>query len=158
MEERRRVVRRQQDRDMIQRYRALLADQDESIGKEARRRRRHAIRHNCAVKVALEIGERRGLSDTWSPSEYAIKGRILDLSLEGCSLFTRDSIEMGQRMRLVIKLGGKHDVASRGTARWTKAIPARGGFATGIQFDPLDAKAQNQVLAFLKEMDETAGL
>lgn len=158
MEERRKSIRRQHDRELLARYQALLAQQGEEPGKEARKRRRWAIRHNCKVKVGLEMSQRRGLSDTWTPAEHAVKGRILDLSLEGCSLFTRGPIDIGQRLHLVLQLQEHETVDTRGVARWTKAIPAREGYATGVQFETLSAKAQNDVMRFLKEMDETAGL
>lgn len=158
MEERRKSVRRQHDRALLESARATMASRDEDAGKEARKRRRWAIRHNCAVQVALEHGERRGMSDTWSTVAHAVKGRILDLSPEGCSLFTRDSLEMGQRARLELALGKHGKVNVRGVARWSKAIPDRGGYATGIQFESLLAKEQGCMQRFLKEMDDTVGL
>lgn len=143
---------------MLARLQGLMAQQGESGGREMRHRRRHAIRHNCQVRIALKISQSSGGMDTWTVSEHPVKGRILDLSFDGCSLFTEYQPEMGQRLSLIIELRNNGQIRTPGVVRWTKSVPQHHGFASGVQFESIDGKQQRQLQAFLKEMDETAGL
>ena len=156
--ERRVYIRRQSDRDLLAKLRELEGKSD-SGGESARKERRRAIRHNCKVKIALMAGMAVGHSDSWSLAEFSIKGRILDLSNDGCSVFTKHQIDIGQRMRLVIQImEGSDTIKSVGMVRWSKAVPEREGFAAGVQFLQLEPKAQSRILKFLEELDKTIGL
>ncbi len=156
MEERRRLIRRTEDRQMRAEYQRLLA---ESPGDgSARKLVRRAIRHHCTVQIALTGGMHHGRSDVWSPVQFAIKGRMLDLSSSGCSVFTRDSFEAGQEVGLNIVLDEEGGVSCRAATRWTKALPEKGGYATGFQFLGLAGDGLRKVEVFLKRMDATAGL
>ena len=64
--------------------------------------RRRAIRHHCKVRMTLKIRRKNAHMDTWTVEELPLQGRILDLSEEGCSVFSRDPIEMGQELGLVV--------------------------------------------------------
>lgn len=157
-EERRRALRRQADRDLLARFRALSDAAAHADGKQLRQKRRHAIRHQCAVEIALRIGFSSGNSDLWHSGEHRIKGRILDLSVEGCSLFTRQNLDIGQAMALVIHIEGGADIRANAVVRWTKAVPERGGFASGAQFERLADPEARAIHAFLDRLDRTIGL
>ena len=157
-QERRKQVRRQADRDMLARLQGLMTQQSEESRREMRHRRRHAIRHHCQVRIALKISQSAGGMDTWTMSEHPIKGRILDLSFDGCSLFTEHQPEIGQQLSLVIELRHAGQIKTTGLVRWTKTVPQYKGFASGVQFDHIDEKQLRQLQVFLKEMDQTAGL
>ena len=161
--ERRKGMRRQSDRDLLDRLqsvqRARQGDsEDEGAASELRRIRRRAIRHNCEVRLSLVMSHRAGMGDVWSASEHPVKGRILDLSVEGCSVFTQNPIEIGQQLSLMLRLLDGRQIGTRGIARWTKGVPQKGGYAVGVQFETLCEKDVKAVRAFLKEMDDTVGL
>jgi len=159
MEERRRGLRRTSDRQLWEAYNRLKHEAEENGGVSgARKLLRRAIRHHCKVTIALEGGIQSGRSDTWRPMDFSVKGRVLDLSSEGCSLFTRDAIPIGTNMMLRIELEDYGTIESRATVRWSKAIPAKGGVASGTQFAGLSAPHQRRVEEFLKHLDHTAGL
>lgn len=156
MEERRRLVRRTDDRMLRAEYQRLLA---ESSGEgSARKLVRRAIRHHCTVQIALTGGIQSGRSDVWSPVQFSVKGRMLDLSSSGCSVFTREPFEAGQQVGLNIVLDEEGGVSCRASARWTKALQEKGGYATGFQFVELAGDGLRKVEVFLKRMDATAGL
>lgn len=156
--ERRTFIRRQSDRDLLARLRELEG-KSEGSGESARKERRRAIRHNCKVQIALIVGQSFGASDTWTLSEFSIKGRILDLSNDGCSIFTKHQIDIGQKMRLVIQImEGRDAIKSVGVVRWSKAVSERDGYAAGVQFVQLEPKSQSRILKFLEELDKNIGL
>ncbi len=150
------MVRRQADRDLLARLQ--LAQGEKDPGKETRRKQRRAIRHNCEVRIALRLSHAAGGSDIWEATEHPIKGRILDLSIEGCQLFVGQPLEIGQELSLVIALRTGHRVETPGVIRWTKAVPQKNGFACGVQFSPLKPKDEKHIMAFLKELDATIGM
>ena len=155
MEERRKLVRRTDDRMWRAEYDKLRAD---SGGGETRKLLRRAVRHHCTVSIARTGGIQSTLGDVWSPVQFAIKGRVLDLSESGCSVFTRDAFEAGQQVRVMLELEVQGSVHCNGTARWSKSIPEKGGFATGFHFTGLASDNVLRLESFLKRMDATAGL
>lgn len=165
--ERRRFVRRQADREVLQRLRQLeqhvqAAVHDGSasteMAEEKRRLRRRAIRHNVAVHIATEVGFRSGVHDTWTVEDLPVKGKILDLSPTGCALFTTQMLDVGTNLKLIIQLQSGAKIAARGIVRWTKAIDARGGFASGVEFTAVSDKDRRMIDKFLQELDQTIGL
>lgn len=157
-EERRKQVRRQADRELLTRFLQLSASGNEEEGKRLRHLRRHAIRHQCSVDIALLMAYASGNSDTWNQHEHRIKGRILDLSEQGCSLFTKQNLDMGQRASVVIHLERGGQIRGQGIVRWTKSVPERHGFASGVQFERLSEKEARAISGFLLELDRTIGL
>jgi c-di-GMP-binding flagellar brake protein YcgR len=157
-EERRQLVRRQADRDLIARVRGLAQSAEQADGKHLRHMRRHAIRHQCTVEIALRIGFASGKGDTWHSGEHRIKGRILDLSEQGCSLFTKQNLDIGQAMGLLIQIEGGTNIQANAVVRWTKAIPERHGFASGVQFERLTEAEGRALHAYLVQLDRTIGL
>ncbi|HNR31009.1 MAG TPA: PilZ domain-containing protein [Candidatus Hydrogenedentes bacterium] len=160
-QDRRRTLRRQADREARTRLDAIEQGADprgELWSKEFRHKRRRAIRHNCSVQISLEISHRAGSDDTWSVAHHAIKGRLLDLSADGASLFTAQPLEIGQVLDLVIGLRNKRELRTRGQVRWTKGIPQHNGYGSGVQFSRISAPDQQAILEYLKELDENVGL
>ncbi|MBX7256723.1 MAG: PilZ domain-containing protein [Candidatus Hydrogenedentes bacterium] len=159
-QERRTSVRRAADRELridYERFRAL-AEECSSGGHEIRRKRRHVIRHTCQVAIEMMIGMAAGASDVWSVSAVKIKGKLLDLSLEGASLFTSQPLETGQELKLTIALRNGARISAASVVRWIKAVPEKGGFASGAQFRGLTDDAKRQLAKFLAELDQTVGL
>lgn len=150
------MVRRQADRDLLNKLQLAQGVKDQD--KESRRKHRRAIRHNCEVRIALQLTHAAGNADVWEATEHPVKGRILDLSAEGCQLFVGQALEIGQKLSLVIALRTGHKIQTRGTIRWTKAVPQKNGFASGVQFSGLSAKDEKHIVAFLNELDATIGL
>lgn len=158
MQERRKVVRRQADRDMIRQLQELQGRRGEDGSREERHLRRRAIRHNCKVNMGLKVGHSSGFMDTWTVEEYPISGRILDLSPEGCSIFSGTQLDVGQDLSLIIEMRNGAKIRTGGNVRWTKAVREHNGFASGVQFIQIGAKDQQLINAFLKELDQTIGL
>ena len=156
--ERRKQVRRQSDRELKRRLEEIRQDAGEGDSKELRRKRRRAIRHTCKVHIALTIGTSTGHSDTWNTGEHPIKGRILDLSGDGASVFTAEQIDVGLQLKLIIMLERGEGIRTVGVVRWTKAVKGHNGFASGVQFAHIQPKDRQLIASFLKELDETIGL
>lgn len=157
-QERRKFVRRASDREMInqlQHFRELSVG---DASRDQRHKRRRAIRHTCTVKISVQVGLRQGGGDSWSMTDHPVAGRLLDLSGEGCQLFTRDLLEMGTQMSLLITLQTGEDIRAVGVVRWTKAVPEKKGYALGVEFTRADTDAQARIGAFLELLDRTGGL
>jgi len=160
VQERRRSVRRTADRELRAAYERLSeqAEHGSGDGHEERRKRRHVIRHTCQVAIEMMIGVAAGASDVWSVNAVKVKGRLLDLSLEGASLFTKHPLETGQELKLTISLRDGARVHANGIVRWIKAVPEKGGYASGAQFRGLTEDARRNLARFLTEIDKTVGL
>ena len=156
MDERRKNLRRQADQDMLERIQTF--EEGGGASKEQRRKRRRAIRHTCGVHIAIKISTAVGSMDTWNVEAHPIKGRILDLSAEGCSVFTAQRLEIGQELKLIIVLEDGTQVNTTGTIRWTKDVDTHNGYALGVQFSILEQKDQKTIHAFLGNLDRTIGL
>lgn len=160
-QERRKTIRRQADRELRARLDQIDQETDprgELWSKEFRHKRRRAIRHNCTVHLSLEITHRAGNLDTWSVAQHPVKGRLLDLSAEGASVFTAQPLEIGQAISLIIGLRNDRQLNARGQVRWTKSIPQHDGYGSGVQFNQISARDRQAILDYLKELDETIGL
>lgn len=120
--------------------------------------RRRAIRHNCKVHIALRLAYQNAQADTWAPEQHPIKGRILDLSPKGCSLFSAQPLDIGQALGLVIVLQSGKKIHTEGSVRWTKHMSKKNGYASGVQLVNLPAKDAKAIEKFLEELDQTAGL
>ncbi len=155
-QERRKTLRRQADRDLLETLQKARRSEDAS--REERHLRRRAIRHNCKVNLGLRIKHSTGYSDTWSETEHPIAGRILDLSAEGCSVFSGIQLDIGQDMNLIIEVRNGAKIHACGIVRWTKYVREHAGFASGLQFSSISPKDRQAVEKFLKELDETVGM
>lgn len=158
MEERRKIVRRQADRDLLERSSGPPDRRVDPDTKAYRHKRRRAIRHNCRVQITLNLKHSSGYSDTWSESKHKVPGRILDLSGDGCSVFSEHGLEIGQSLGLKIQLRDAAIIESPGVVRWTRGVDQKNGFASGVQFVNPPAKTVKQIEKFLKELDATIGL
>lgn len=150
------MVRRQADREMIQQLNLLR--ERRSANHDDERQRRRAIRHHCAVSLALRVGFAAGSGEAMSYNTHQVKGRVLDLSPTGCAVFTREPIPIGTEIGLIIHLEHAGDVPARGVIRWSKGVSAREGYACGIQFTGIQAKERDHIAKFLKHLDENIGL
>lgn len=165
MEERRKFIRRQSDRDLIQRFQALalrlqqlesMANEEEN--RELRHKRRRTIRHLCHVRIGMPISFRSDRDDIWTTEQLPIKGRLLDLSVEGCAIFTPQSFDIGQTINLNIEVSAGKHIRAVGSIRWTKHLLDKGGYASGIQFQKISAEDSKILSQFLNELDRTIGL
>jgi len=157
--ERRKTVRRQADKELLQRLReqqALIERLKTSDSSQVKRERRHLIRHNCRVVIKLVIGSSAGYSNDWAVDEFEVKGRLMDLSHGGAALATRQPLETSQHLRLEIALPNKAMVRANGAVRWVKAIPEKGAFACGVQFVDISKKEQSALNDFLNTLDFTS--
>lgn len=160
MNERRRIVRRQADRDLLLRLQHEHAHvhHGEHGSDESRRLRRHAIRHHCQVVIRLQMGYSSGSLDTWSVDAVKIKGRILDLSKGGASLFTGESFQTGQELLLTIILEDSTEITAKAVVRWVKSVPEKRGYASGVQFSHVSPTDTLRIEKFLEQLDATLGL
>ena len=106
----------------------------------------------------MQVGFSSGASDMWSVHSIPIKGRILDLSTGGASLFTKDSFQTGQELALAIKLHDASEIHAKASVRWIKSVPEKGGYASGVQFVHVADKDASKIQRFLKDLDATVGL
>jgi len=159
--ERRGIVRREADRKLLLKVEKLIALVDRRGGddaKERERQRRRTIRHNCKVGIDMLIGHAAGHSDTWSVDAVKVKGRVLDLSTGGASLYTKQPFDTGQELRLTIMLPEGGTVNTHAIVRWVKAMPEKQAYASGMQFVHVTDADQALIEGFLTELDATAGL
>lgn len=158
------MIRRQADLQLFERLRELEAGLaagqrvEDDATREQRHLRRRAIRHECRVRIALDVVHSAGNLDTWTADQYHVKGRLLDLSVSGASLFTKEVLGIGQRLALVIQLPRGGEVRARGEVRWSKGVPNRDGYASGVQFEQAGAQDRQRIGRFLSHLDETIGL
>jgi c-di-GMP-binding flagellar brake protein YcgR len=110
------------------------------------------------VHVALLLKYQMQGDESWSPEEHPIKGRILDLSDTGCSLFTSQCLEIGQKLSVVIVMKKGTEISTRGVVRWSKRVVEKRGYVSGVEFDGLGKRDKNSIASFLQRLDETVGL
>ncbi|GMW03630.1 MAG: hypothetical protein AMXMBFR84_47640 [Candidatus Hydrogenedentota bacterium] len=149
-------MRRKADRDLL-----TLAQSDQKtlmVQSDQKRQKRHAIRHMCHAYVDLEMATAAGGSSEWKVSKSRMKGRVLDLSSSGVSLFVQHALAIGQPFRLSIELYDGTKIEALAEARWTKTVEAKGGYAIGGQFTHVAPKDAKAIQRFLSELESTAGL
>lgn len=154
MDERRATLRRESDRELIEKLGLLKHHRDGQ--NDTKRQRRRAIRHNCKARLSIDIVQKAGNSDTWSSYKDMIKGRVLDLSETGASLYTTIPLNVGQQSRLDIELHDGRLIQALTEVRWMKE--SKGGYATGLKFTRLSQDHENIIRQFLTELDQTLGL
>ncbi len=150
MEERRKLVRRKADRELLEWVRQHRAGVE---AREQRHEKRRAIRHTCKVTIELIMAYSSGRSNDWSVDSVEVKGRLLDLSENGAALMTRERFETGQELRLGIHLPSGTTINTVATIRWTKAVPEKGACASGVQFKHVADRDRQLITEFLKELD-----
>ena len=157
-EERRKFVRRASDRDLWNQLQQAREQASGDANRELRHKRRRAIRHSCKVQVSIPMGHKDAHSRDWSMSAQPISGRLLDLSIDGCQVFSRHNLEIGAMLNLLITFEEGEDIKAVGVVRWTKIVQEKQGFALGVQFTRAENHAQAQIQAFLTKLDRTSGL
>jgi hypothetical protein len=157
MQERRKITRRQADRELAGRMQQMETTGDSDMDKERRHLYRQAIRHNCTLQVAIRFKHTMGNSDVWSASEQGIKGKLQDLSDNGAMVVTEHQLEIGQELSLRVKLRTGGEVNAIGAVRWTKLVEHAKFFASGVQFTQLADSDGKRLRSFLTEMIKTVG-
>lgn len=157
-EDRRKLVRRAADRQMLSQVQNFQGQVDGEVNRELRQKRRRAIRHTCTVKISVQVGHRSGSSDTWNMTDHPVAGRLLDLSTDGCQLYTRDLLDIGAQLNLLITLQSGEEIRAVGVVRWNKAVPEKSGYGLGVQFTRADHDAQTRIQDFITYLDQTGGL
>lgn len=158
MEERRKFVRRASDRALLSQVRDLHSQVDGEVNREMRQKRRRAIRHTCTVKISIQMGHRAASSEAWNMTDHPVAGRLLDLSTDGCQLYTRDLLDIGSQLNLLITLQTGEEIRAVGLVKWNKAIPEKNGYGLGVQFTRADHDAQARIQTFITYLDQTGGL
>lgn len=155
MDERRKKMRRESDRRMVDRLKGMTADEAADYLK---RQRRRAIRHHCVAKLTVDVLSKPGSGGEWQGRRETIKARVLDLSEEGTSVFVAVPLSAGQQTQIQIYLPDGSYIESSAEVRWTKEKESGNGFAAGLRFINLPAIESAKVRAFLDELDRTLGL
>ena len=158
IEDRRKFVRRASDRQLLSQVENMRSQEDGEVNRELRQKRRRAIRHTCTVKISIQMGHRSSASDTWNMTDHPVAGRLLDLSTDGCQLYTRDLLDIGAQLNLLITLQTGEEIKAVGVVRWNKAIPEKSGYGLGVQFTRADHDAQARIHSFITYLDQTGGL
>jgi len=157
-QERRKYFRRAADRELASQLQHFREQAAGDVNRDQRHKRRRAIRHTCTVKISVQVGVHPGRGNEWAMTDHPVAGRLLDLSADGCQLFTRDLLEMGTQLNLLITLQSGEDIRAVSVVRWTKAVPEKKGYALGVEFTRADHDAQARIQAFLEHLDRTGGL
>ena len=155
MEERRHEIRRQSDQELIEHAAREAA---RSHGKECERKRRHAIRHNCKASLEIELSSSAGESGDWNVSRQRIEARVLDLSEEGASIFTKHALAIGQTFGIKILLNNGATVEAVAETRWSKHKERKNGYLSGVKFTHLAPEYHQRITAFLADLEGTLGL
>jgi len=158
IEDRRKFTRRASDRQMHSQLEHLKGQFEGEANREMRQKRRRAIRHTCTVAISVQVGHRHAQTAAWNMTDHPVAGRLLDLSAEGCQLYTRELLDIGSQMSLLITLQTGEEIKAIGVVRWNKAVPEKKGYALGVQFTRADDNAQARIQAFIEFLDQTGGL
>lgn len=158
LRERRKTLRREADRKTLEQAQKFQRVQEGETSKERRHLLRRAIRHQCQVRIQIVMQFSTGGMDSWDSSKVPVKGRLLDLSASGCSLFTHQRLEMGQKLNVEVGMAKGPSVIAGGVVRWTKAVEGRNGYASGMEFTAIEQKARKRIHNILQEVDATLGL
>lgn len=156
MEERRSLVRRQADRDVIELIERKTGSKPAQLVRD--RKLRQAIRHTCKAVINLDISHKSGISDEWTTDRQTLRGRVLDLSEGGASLFTKYELQPGAKFMLGVKIYDGSIIEAQAQVRWSKYKEAKDGYATGAEFTQIDAKNLKRLKTFLTELDATLGM
>jgi hypothetical protein len=122
------------------------------------RKRRHVIRHNCEAVVEMQMGVVLESGKDWSVNTIKTKARVLDLSMQGCAVFTKKGFEEGQKLRVLITVQDGTKITGEGVACWNKHISEKNGHATGVQFTKISPADLQRVAKFLTDLEKTLGL
>ena len=156
MEEKRSLVRRQADREVIEFIERKTGSSPAQLVRQ--RRLRQAIRHTCKAVVNLDISYKAGSSEEWTTDTQTLRGRVLDLSEDGILLFTKYELKPGAEFKLGVKIYDGSTIQAQARVRWSKYKEAKDGYATGAEFTQVGEKNMGRLKTFLKELDATLGM
>lgn len=157
MQERRKHVRRQADRELLRQRGPGSAPSDEEASQQ-RRQRRRIIRHNCKAAMDIQIAQGTGSGESLRVRRHTIPGRVLDLSSTGASLFTHHSVEVGDDFRLVLLVESGPRIEALAAVRWIKRVDDKNGYASGVEFTRVGSRDRQLLDEFLAHLDSTVGL
>ncbi|HPO15032.1 MAG TPA: PilZ domain-containing protein [Candidatus Hydrogenedentes bacterium] len=126
--------------------------------KEIKRERRRVIRHQCRVHIEMLVRCESGYTGDRTTNTVEVKGRLLDLSVEGAMLHTKQNFSVGQELRLTIFLPDRPAVVTTASVRWCKPMPGKvEEFASGALFLTVSREGLSVIEAFLKELERALG-
>ena len=96
--------------------------------KEKRRHKRYAV--NAPVEI-----ERLGTSPDPAARDK-FRARLFDLSQGGVRIETRELVQPGETVRLLVAHADDFELRCTGRARWTNKVT--GGYHTGVEFTSVD--------------------
>lgn len=155
-EERRETVRRLADRELHELIQDKLGVTPGVLVHQ--RKKRRAIRHTC--KATLKVDVMHSSDPNYKPEldQVELRGRILDLSEGGTSVFTKYDIPTGYKLTINLTIYDGSIIEAIGMVRWSKPKEAKKGYALGIEFVDLNSKTEKRLNAFLTELDATLGM
>ncbi len=156
MEERRKTLRREADREMQR----MVERFSKKPAAEAIRDRqlRRAIRHSCRAVVTMEIQHAVGGTGSIQSHRQPIPVRVLDLSKGGASIFSKHPMAHGEIFDIAIKTKDDRNIEAKAEVRWTKHKESKGGYAVGIAFTYVDTSSMEKLTAFLDDLDANLGM
>jgi c-di-GMP-binding flagellar brake protein YcgR len=156
VEERRKQVRRESDRELLH----IVAETRKSGDAEAQsaRQRRRAIRHTSKAVVDMSLRYEMGGGGAVEEHTQPVPARVLDLSEGGAALFLKHPIAHGEKFRLTIKTYDGSAIAAMAEVRWSQHKESKGGYLIGVQFTHLDPNNREHLLRYLRELDENLGM
>jgi Tfp pilus assembly protein PilZ len=104
-------------------------------------------RYKLVVPVVLKLEN----------GERTIKGDILDLSMGGCFVKTRDTLALHDRVDLSFKALGK-DVVCTGTIVWLTQSAVTHPKGVGVKFTPFSKEQKRQFKLLIQKLKEIATL
>jgi c-di-GMP-binding flagellar brake protein YcgR len=156
LEERRKALRRENDREMQRLVERIAKKPATAVVQE--RQRRRAIRHSCKAIVTMEIQHAVGGSGAMKSHRHKIPVRVLDLSDGGAAIFSKHPMAHGEVFHMEIKTYDARSIEAKGQVRWSKEKASKGGYAVGVQFTYIDSPSQDRLKTFLSELDANLGM
>ena len=90
-----------------------------------------------------------------------IKGRVIDLSMDGAGLhtevFTRQPFDVGDHIQIAVELSDKSYIKAEAEIRWMRPGRQKGVYATGVLFLRMDNEDRKKLNQFLSELDRALG-
>lgn len=125
--------------------------------RNARHERRRILHHECKVQIKMIIRCDSVLSGDSSTNAIEVKGRLLDLGIEGAILHTKEDFEPKQALQLTIFLPGCPAVAVDASVRQSQPLPDKEGhFACVVRFVDLAKQGRRTIHSFLKSLNGSA--
>jgi len=158
LEERRKEVRRKEDRQLLELFERLTGKKPTHLLR--RRKKRRVIRRICDAKFVMESDQAPQGGVPAESTQREIACQLLDLSETGAMVFAKNGLGVGWKCRFVMQLFNADEGLIEATAevRWSQRKDAKQGYAMGIQLSGMDERNQQRLKDFLAKLDSTLGL